>query len=74
MATYTRYCLTDAMLRRLSAIVNGNLHGLTGGVSATALQRRELVTFNLAWKPGDPAWLPTDAGKRALEEARREGW
>lgn len=69
--SYTRFCLSDAMLRRLSAIVNGTLpRGVRGGQSAIALERRQLV------EPveGPPYWRATDTGKWALEEARREGW
>jgi hypothetical protein len=70
--TYTRYCLTDAMLRRLSAIVNGNVpRGVRGGQSAAALERRELVT---AKQDGPPWYAATDTGRWALEQARREGW
>jgi hypothetical protein len=70
--TYTNYCLTDAMLRRLSAIVNESpQHG--HGVSLQALERRELV------KRIDGATYPrthqaTDTGRWALQQARREGW
>lgn len=74
--TYTQYCLTDAMLRRLNAIVNGDAH--KAGSSLIALKRRELITENTDGTARRYAsrgfFLPTDSGRAALARARQEGW
>jgi len=77
--TYTEHKLTDAMLRRLSPIVNGRKHN--HGLALRALVYRELVSCG---EPrlnsfGEHSWwvgpyTATDAGREALLRARVEGW
>ena len=76
--TYTKYKLTDAQLRRLSALVNQTKGAATAGVAGQALIRKGLaVSARKAWGEDRYAEFPvaaTEAGREALEQARREGW
>lgn len=75
MRTYTEHKLTNAQLRRLSAIVN-NTGGARAGMAGAALERKGLIVRG-NWD-NDRRILtrttPTDAGVAALAQARREGW
>lgn len=66
--TYTEHKLTDPMLQRLSKICKGKR---CGGISMLALEAR-----GLAVEITEPnyQWVPTDLGREALADARREGW
>ena len=85
--TYTEHKLTDAQLRRLSAIVN-NTNGMAqAGTAGNALIRKGLVRelwreeVRSLYEEG-PSYIrrvfdgreATDAGREALAQARREGW
>ncbi len=61
--SYTLHRLTDDMLKRLSAAINGRPH--KWGTSWAALEKRGLVNDDNS---------VTDAGRVAFEQARREGW
>jgi hypothetical protein len=69
-STYTEHKLTDAMLRRLSAIAGGRY---AGGNSVGALESRGLV-FDAAAGFARAEFVITDAGRLALANARKEGW
>jgi hypothetical protein len=72
MRTYTQHKLTDAQLRRLSALVNETKGAATAGMAGQALIRK-----GLAVDSGRYAQYPvgvTDEGRAALQQARREGW
>lgn len=62
---YTQHKLTDAMLKRLSAICNGRQ---VGGMSCLALETRGLIHREVR------CWHATHAGFAALAQARAEGW
>lgn len=82
--TYTHHGLTDPMLQRLSAMCAGRPHNHGG--SLRALETRKLVRpiyHNHIVSPGKPwaypvkrvhHWEPTEAGRAALTQARKEGW
>ena len=66
--TYTEHKLTDAQLRRLSALVNQTKGAATAGTAGLALLRKGLATgehYPIA---------ATEAGRAALARARLEGW
>lgn len=69
--TYTKRKLTDPMLQRLSAIVKGRKH--KHGNSLYALEARGLIQHDLFAPPGFK-FSATPEGRRALADARREGW
>ena len=73
MTRYTQHKLTDAMLRRLSKTKNGKN---PGGISTNALERRGLVKTTHINVTQGKTWTAeiTDAGREALDQARREGW
>ena len=64
---WTQHGLTNEGLKRLSAICNGRPH--KSGTSLAALESRGLVEGSHR-----DGWKATDAGYKALDEARREGW
>ena len=73
---YTKYKLTEPMLKRLSELNNGHKHH--AGNSLTALERRGLVkerpeTDHLRSWYGRTHEI-TEEGVEALAQARREGW
>jgi hypothetical protein len=80
--TYTAHKLTDAQLRRLSAIINNTKGAAKGGVAADALVRKGLVRE--VERPcilgnGNVRMVfdrreATDLGILSLLQARREGW
>lgn len=71
MTTYTEHKLTDAQLRRLSAIVNATQGAAKHGMAGDALKRKGLVVETSNHYDAVEA---TDAGRAALTKARREGW
>lgn len=76
MRTYTAHKLTDAQLRRLSAIVNDDKRCARYGTAGEALVRKELVADQELVVDGRHIIerLPTCAGRAALIQARKEGW
>jgi hypothetical protein len=66
--TYTQYKLTDAQLRRLSALVNETRGAATAGMAGKALLAKGLAEGKY-WPE-----CATAAGRAALQQARREGW
>lgn len=72
--TYTEHKLTDAQLRRLSAVVNQTPGAAKHGVAGAALKRKGLVTDVADFAFGCNDRIATDAGRAALEQARQEGW
>lgn len=71
MKTYTEHKLTDAQLRRLSAIVNATKGAAKHGVAGDALKRKGLVVETANHYDAIEA---TEAGRAALAHARRAGW
>ena len=80
--TYTQYRLTDAQLRRLSAIVNKTKGAAKRGQAGNVLVRKGLAVEiskphptlkGMTYSDYDGIEA-TDAGRAALEQARREGW
>lgn len=73
--TYTRYRLTDAQLRTLSQIKNGNLRNRYGP-TCKALRLKGLI--DRPWKSdGSETWsdfVITERGRSILALARAEGW
>lgn len=71
---FTDYQLTDAMLQRLSAIVHERPHNY--GTSLIALEERLLVEeiTDLGAAPIGVTHSATAEGRKALDQARREGW
>lgn len=69
---YTKLKLTDAQLRRLSALANQTKGAATAGVAGKALIRKGLAIDS----PGVASYPIgiTDAGRAALAQARKEGW
>ena len=74
MKLYTEHKLTDAQLRRLSALVNDTKGAATAGMAGAALVNKGLALGSRSG--GALGWptAPTDAGRAALAQARREGW
>lgn len=77
--TWTEHKLTDAQLRRLSAICKPDGGGPKHGMARLALERKGLVIavdHGSGFLPVYKRWqyVATDAGRKALEQARREGW
>jgi hypothetical protein len=68
MRTYTKHRLTDAQLRRLSALANDTKGAATAGPAGLALMRKGLAHGD-RWPTG-----ATEEGCDALVQARREGW
>ena len=71
MTTYTEHKLTDAMLRKLSRLRKGPADFYSG--TGDALVSRGLAEGG--WDGVRPIpYSITDAGREALEQARKEGW
>jgi hypothetical protein len=66
--TYTQHKLTDAQLRRLSALVNETRSAATAGMAGKALLAKGLAEGKY-WPE-----RVTDLGRAALQQARSEGW
>lgn len=73
--TYTEHELTDAQLRRLSALYQ--YRSPKAGVALQALERKGLATTNRGRDAEGVFHLNakiTDKGIAAFQAARREGW
>jgi hypothetical protein len=76
MRTYTEYKLTNHQLERLSPIVKGRPH--KHGMALRALENKKLVTstkvLRFMSRNYNYAYKATEAGIKALADARKEGW